>query len=452
MATSSRITALFASFALALTLGCAGEDGPQGNPGPPGPAGSQGIPGPSGPPGEAGPPGPPGMSGMGEGGTAAIPVSCLTPCHVFNGIVDQWKSSTHYASFISNLGGDEVESWTGPTTCGNCHAQDAIEQRVANNVATQAGGVVANLRHGELGYRNPTSGAYAESTYKGKSKVAQVGCETCHVTTVATDPHRTGLPYTKGSFPLRVPSGGGEGGIDQAFIEKSPDKSAVTGMPAGIGVSNTCIWCHRSRKDVTNYIGMDTALTSTNWGPHNGPQADVYSGAGGYHFAGKLYGTSTHQEKLGCIDCHMPTVAANAGLGDHSFFPQVSACQSCHANANDFDVNGGRSQTEAGLFELEKALNNAGYLTRSSAAPYQPLSSSQLTDGEFDLDKVRPGGGPDGGTLHLTPDQAGALYDYLIVARDKSRGAHNPKYTMQIMYDAYVATTGMPPTTIIRPQ
>jgi hypothetical protein len=197
---------------------------------------------------------------------------------------------------------------------------------------------------------------------------------------------------------------------------------------------------------------MDTALTSTSWGPHNGPQADMYSGAGGYHFSGKSYGTSTHQEKLGCIDCHMPSVAANAGLGDHSFFPQLSTCTSCHANAMDFDINGGRSQTELGLFEIQKALNNAGYLTRSAAAPYQPLSSSELSDGAFDLDKVRPGGGPDGGTLHLTTDQAGGLYDYLIVARDKSLGAHNPKYTRQIMYDAYFATTGMAPTTIVRPQ
>jgi hypothetical protein len=97
------------------------------------------------------------------------------------------------------------------------------------------------------------------------------------------------------------------------------------------------------------------------------------------------------------------------------------------------------------MFELQKALNNAGYLTRSSAAPYQPLSGNQLTDGEFDLDKVRPGGGPDGGTIHLTTDQAGALYDYLILARDKSLGAHNPKYTTQIMYDALFATTGMTP-------
>ena len=102
--------------------------------------------------------------------------------------------------------------------------------------------------------------------------------------------------------------------------------------------------------------------------------------------------------------------------------------------------------------ELQKALNDAGYLTRSTAAPYLPLTSAQLADGNFPLDKTRPGGGPDGGTLHLTPDQAGAVYDYLIVARDASLGAHNPKYTRQLIFDAYFAMTGLPPTTIVRPQ
>jgi hypothetical protein len=386
---------------------------------------------------------------MGDGGgMAGLPTSCLSPCHGFNGIVEQWKTSTHYSTFISNLGGEEVETWTGPTACGNCHAQDALELRVANNVATQAGGVVTNVAHGQLGYRNPTTGALAESTYNGRSKVAQVGCVTCHAVTEATDPHRTGLPYAPGAFPLRVPAGA----TDEARIEKSPDKTAVTGTNAGVGTSNTCIWCHRSRKDVTNYIGMDTVFTSAHWGPHEGPQADVYSGAGGYHFAGRSYGTSTHQEKLGCIDCHMPEVAANAMSVNHSFYPQVSACTSCHSGVTNFDVNGGRSQTRAGVFELQKALNDAGYLTRSTAAPYQPLTSAQLADGNFPLDKTRPGGAPDGGALHLTPDQAGAVYDYLIVARDASLGAHNPKYTRQLIFDAYFAITGLPPTTIVRPQ
>lgn len=441
-------TLVSVGLAFSTWLGCAGADGPAGPQGTPGPAGSQGIPGPAGPPGEAGPPGPPGMNATSDGGMAGLPTSCLSPCHGFNGIVEQWKTSTHYATFISNLGGEEVDTWTGPGPCGNCHAQDAIERRVANELGTQGGGMVTNATHGELNYRHPVSGALSEATYMGVSKVAQVGCVTCHAVTDASDPHRTGLPYTPGAFPLRVPSSA----TDEARIEKSASDMAVTGTVAGTGISNTCIWCHRSRKDVTNYIGADTLLSSRNWGPHEGPQADVYSGQGGYHYAGKSYGTSTHQEKLGCVDCHMPEVATNSMSANHSFNPQVAACTSCHSGVKNFDVNGGRSQTMAALFEFQKALNTAGYLTRSETAPYLPLSAAQLADGNFYLDKARPGSGPDGGTLHLARDQAGALYNYFILGRDASLGAHNPKYTRQLIYDSFVAVTGNPPTTTIRPQ
>jgi hypothetical protein len=390
-----------------------------------------------------------GMPGLGADGGVGLPASCLSPCHGFNGIVEQWKTSTHYSAFISNLGGDEVATWTGATACGNCHAVDALQQRVEGSLATLGDAGVTNAKNGELGYRNPANGALTEAVYKGSAKVAQVGCITCHQVTPESDPHRTGQPYTKGSFPLRVPVGA----TDQATIEKSPDKTAVTGTPAGtLGPANTCVWCHRSRKDVTNYIGADTTLTSPNWGPHEGPQADVFSGAGGYHFAGMTYGTSTHQQKLACNDCHMPNSTANGMSPNHSFYAQVSACTNCHVGATNFDISGGQSQVKAAMAELQKVLNDAGYLTRAPTAPYPALSNSELADGNFELDKTRPGGGADGGTPHLTADQAGALYNYIVVARGGALGVHNPKYVKQLIFDSYFALKGSPPTTLVRPQ
>jgi hypothetical protein len=389
-----------------------------------------------------------------EGGMAGLPASCLTPCHGFNGIVEQWKTSTHYATFIANLGSDEVATWTGAGPCGNCHAIDAIAQRVAGTVGTLADGGVVNLAKGELGYLNPANATLTEATYKGSSKVASVSCVTCHSVTNEADPHRTGQPYVAGSFPLRVPTGA----TDQPTIEKSPDKNAVTGTSAGaLGTANACVWCHRSRKDVTNYIGVDTTLTSLNWGPHEGPQADVTSGKGGYHFTGMTYdGTSKHQQALTCVDCHMNASPAQqeggATWANHSFYPQLSACTpSCHTGATSFDVNGGEGGIKLALFELQKVLNEAGYLTRGTVAPYPQLQPKELTDGHFELDKTRPGGGPDGGTAHLTADQAGALYNYLVVARGGAFGVHNPKYVKQLIFDSYFAIKSLPPTTLTRP-
>jgi hypothetical protein len=445
---------IVAASLLGLLCACTGPTGPAGAEGEAGPPGPQGAAGPAGPPGEAGPPG---MATLADGGSATIPVSCLSPCHGFYGVVAQYQSSVHFTTHLSTAGGTEAEQWTAyGSPCGNCHAIDALAVRVAGTVGTTNGGKVANLANGELQYLVPDSGALGEANYVGSAAVAMVYCTTCHAVTNANDPHRTGIPWTPGSFPLVVPTGP----TDQSFIEKSPTAGAVTGTAVSLGdggslgTSNTCAWCHKSRKDVTNYIKASNTITSTFWGPHEGPQTDVYSGAGGYHFAGKTYGQSTHQAKLQCVDCHMMDVADNSGVPDHSFDPKLAACVGCHATATNFDVNGGQSVVRAGMNELRALLNNAGYLTRSTASPYLPLQSSDLSDpaSDFSLDQTRPGGGVDGGPTVLAADQAGALYNYIILARGGALGVHNPKYSQQLIYDSIVAMGGTPAAIAIRPQ
>jgi hypothetical protein len=94
------------------------------------------------------------------------------------------------------------------------------------------------------------------------------------------------------------------------------------------------------------------------------------------------------------------------------------------------------------LTQIETTFNAAGLLTRASAAPYTPLSSTELGDGNWSQDLPVPGG-TIGGVL-LTQDQAGALYNYLVVSRGGAYGVHNPIYTAQILYDSYFAVAGMP--------
>jgi hypothetical protein len=432
---STVFTTMLAVATAFAVFDCSGPEGPAGPAGSPGGQSTQGTPGLQGP---VGPVGPMGAAVQTDGG---LPASCLSPCHGFNGIVEQWKTSTHYAAFISNLGGSEVDTWTGAGPCGNCHATDGLALRLAGQVDTVGGMSVTNLASGELGYKS-AAGAYSESTYAGNSKVASVACVTCHNVTNENDPHRTGAPYTPGSFPLRVATGKD----DQALLEKSPTVDSVVGTPAGkLATANTCVFCHKSRKDVTAFIAATNKLTSTYWGPHEGPQADVFSGAGGYHFVGKTYGTSTHQLSLTCVDCHMPDTKSNGGSPNHSFYAQLEACGGCHAGATSFDIAGGQSQIRAAMTELEKALNDAGWITRGTAAPYGPVGASSLGS-HFELDLSRPDGTP-----QLTADQAGALYNYFLIARGGALGIHNPKYVKQLIFDSYVAVTGTNPTSLIRP-
>ena len=424
------------------TQGADGTQGPKGPDGPQGPEGPDGPQGPEGPEGPEGPQGPAGDGGVTDGG---LTTGCLSPCHGFTGIVEQWKTSKHYATYIANLGGEEVATWTGDTACGNCHAMDGVEQRIAQNVHFQGTTGPLDLGHGQLSYLNSTTSKISESTYAGVSTVAVVHCTTCHEVTAATDPHVTGEAYVPGSFPLRVPSSAG----DQVLLEKSSAAGVSDGTQAGeYNKGNACVFCHKSRKDPTNYITATVNVTSTHWGPHEGPQSDVYTGKGGYHYPNLVYKSSTHQSFTnGCVDCHMPSVATNAGIGNHSFYPQLSACQKagCHVNATNFDVIGGQSAMKAGIQELRVALNSAGWLTRSETAPYVPLTAAQLGDQQFAEDLTLPANG-------LTAVQAGALYNYLLLARGAGGGVHNPVYVRELIYDSVKAITGSAPATIpIRP-
>jgi hypothetical protein len=428
--------------------GEAGVSGPKGDKGDPGDRGATGTRGKDGGTGLAGKDGVPGLSADGggfvlpEGGLTA---SCLSPCHGFTGIVEQWKASTHYATFIANLGGEEVATWTGPTACGNCHAIDGISYRAQNAVGFVGTTGPAHAANGQINYLASTTNKVMESTYTGSASVAVVHCTTCHKIDATNDPHRTGKNYTAGTFPLQAPSGPN----DQAIIEKSSAAGVSDGTVGGLyGRGNACIWCHKSRKDVTNYItATNNNLSSVRWGPHEGPQSDIYTGKGGYHYTGKTYKTSSHQAfKNGCLDCHMPGVASNMGVGNHSFAPQLSTCQKsgCHATATDFNVIGAQATMKAGIQELRVALNDAGYLTRSAAAPYAPLSATDLADQAFQTDLVFPG-------QSVSGDIAGALYNYLLLARGSAGGVHNPVYVRELIFDSMAALGKTVNTIPVRP-
>ncbi|HEY8076666.1 MAG TPA: hypothetical protein VIF62_21220, partial [Labilithrix sp.] len=359
---------------------------------------------------------------------------CMSPCHGFNGIVDQWKTSTHYVGVIPN--NDEVPTWTGPGPCGNCHASDGLPNRLAG-VVTPTDGGPPGLARGQTEYL--AGGAVKEIAYAGQSNVAVIGCTTCHAVDATNDPHVTGALYMPGTFALRVP----HGATDEALIEKSPAPGAVTGTPAGAWQqSNTCVFCHKSRKDVTNTITATTNISNGFWGPHEGPHSDIFSGVGGYHYASQTYRSSTHQQLSGCSACHMPKVAANHDYPDHSMVVHTASCTgaSCHAGATSFDVGGGQGVVKAALGEMQALLNGLGVLSRASAAPYDPLAPADLADGRYDLDRTRAG--------TLTDAQAGALYNYLLIARGSAWGVHNPIYVKELLYDSIFALKGAPPNVI----
>ncbi len=468
MSRALTVTQLAIAIAAAAFVGaCAGETGPKGDPGnagPPGPPGSggeTGLTGDPGPVGEAGPPGAPSDAGAGvPDGTANV--SCLAPCHDINGgILDQWKNTKH-ALMAANAA--EQPAWISQLNpCGNCHAKDALAGRVAKTVG---GGTPTSVDQGQLNYA-ADGGVVTEALYAGTATTGIVQCTTCHAFDDTNNPHSTGKAYVAYSAPLRVSK-------DAAFksvIEKSPaGATAPVGQPAGAyGRGNTCIFCHKSRKDVTFYITADAAgvgtnkITSAFWGPHDGPQSDVYTALGAYEWttdvftAPNTYTRNHPHTKLvdGCVDCHMSTLGAAAGsVPDHSMVPRLTTCSRCHANSTSYDHSGGQTRVKSLLAELETlldgcsnpgtpasctAMTGPGLLTRASSTPagvYPPgLQPSERIDGSFELDVARTYATP----AKLTADAAGALYNYFVMARGSAWGVHNPTYVQEVLYDSILA-------------
>ena len=50
--------------------------------------------------------------------------------------------------------------------------------------------------------------------------------------------------------------------------------------------------------------------------------------------------------------------------------------------------------------------------------------------------------------LSLTKDEAGALYNYMLVGHGKDRGTHNPKYAKQLLWDSILLLKGSNPAFI----
>jgi hypothetical protein len=302
--------------------------------------------GPAGPAGSAGPQGPPGPAGVAP---AAADLSC-TGCHndttLIAGKEAAWGESLHGTGEAFLRGTD--------AGCAGCHSGGAFSAMVAAGLTPDTV---------EAGDPNPT----------------RQDCRTCH------EIHTT---YTEADWALET--------TDPVAL------FAVEGSTYDGGMGNLCANCHQPRRSFpAAENGLITGISS-HWGPHHGPQSAMLLGVAG---AGAEGSPSTHYSAVDntCVGCHV-------GEGDnHAFEPNVAACQACHADAENFDINGVQTEVQAKLDELGTALVAAGVL------------SDITVDGHP--------------TVTEAPENiALALYNWLYIAHeDKSLGVHNPAYTMALL-------------------
>jgi hypothetical protein len=183
---------------------------------------------------------------------------------------------------------------------------------------------------------------------------------------------------------------------------------AIEGASFDGGQGNLCANCHQPRRAFPEAENGVITGINTHWGPHHGPQSAMLLGVAGAGAEGK---PSTHYLSVEntCVGCHMGENAS------HTFEPDIAVCQACHADAENFDINGVQTEIQAELDRLGTALVAAGVL------------SDITVDGHPTVTEA-----PEG--------VATALYNWLYIAHeDKSLGVHNPAYTKALLEASFAA-------------
>ncbi len=112
-----------------------------------------------------------------------------------------------------------------------------------------------------------------------------------------------------------------------------------------------------------------------------------------------------------CVACHMGEEY------NHTYEPKVERCQACHADAENFDMNGTQTEVEGKLEELKTMFIDKGMLNPDSGL-WNASSSAPL----------------------VVPEAvAQAMWNYKFAEEDQSMGVHNSAYT-RAMLDAALET------------
>ena len=309
---------------------------------------------------------------------------CFT-CHGDDGYLLQAKGEWQNSVHASGLTID----YTNRSSCGECHFHEGFV---------------------DLMETGTTNAPYEQ--------VSAIGCFTCHT------------PHTTGDLSLRT---------------EDPVELA-DGEIYDYNESNLCANCHKARRDPSS-IGDDFNVTSSHWGPHHGPQADMINGTLGYEFDSYDYTNTNHGNAVQkvCIDCHMANPAQHSGygVGGHSFnmadeegSENSGVCTNCHASAEELDWTADADYDGDGTTE--------GYQTEIDGL-IDSLAVLLLAQGVLGGDAV-DGYHPNSGVID-SAGVAGALWNFIYIAiEDKSHGIHNFNYTYGLLRSSidYVATQPVP--------
>jgi formate-dependent nitrite reductase cytochrome c552 subunit len=297
----------------------------------------------------------------------------------------------------------------GTASCMNCHTDDYTMVSYIRAIQTEYtyshhANAATFVRRGSessptCGHCHTTEG-YQHFVATGEEidveTSSPIGCFACHA------------PHTNEDFSLRKQGPTAMWTSDEVF-----DKAEA----------NTCAMCHQARPPVPAIENIATPITSSRWGPHHSPQANVLAGLGAYEFDGP-YSTNHGHNNIanGCVNCHMAEVAQDALAGGHTFAINYETssgtrvnskgCVACHGDLTDAQlttkVDDAQEEFEEGLHALRDALIALGWVQANG-------------------EQVIPANIP------ATADARGAIWNYFLLDFDLSISIHNPAFAEDVL-------------------
>jgi len=321
-----------------------------------------GCEGPMGPPGPAGSDGTNGLDGS-NGNSLATCFECHSDAS-FLQLGSEYVQSGHKAGLYVDYAG-------GRASCAKCHGKQGFIEFAVNGTVD-----------GDI--EDP----------------AAIDCTTCHVVHPQAFALRLSGPVTL-------------------------ESDAGTSLDFGDN-SNLCANCHQSRRAEPNVEAPadSFSITSTHYGPHHGPQANVLGGVGFAEIAGSspYPASSLHlSQGVTCVTCHMAAYVGNQG--GHTWAPALAACNGCHLMQDtDFDHGGFRTATQVKLDTLRDLLVGLGVVEYVAADDaYEPVV------GKYPM------------------LQAQAYFNWIGLEEDRSLGVHNPGYVDALLDNTIEALTPATP-------
>jgi hypothetical protein len=301
----------------------------------------------------------------------------------------------------------------GNATCTQCHTGDVMLygkqlQYATSGHATlpdfERNGTSCAICHTHQGFleRLPTN-AYA--TAATIPDPVPANCRTCHMI------HDT---YTSADYALRATT-------------PFPLYQAGTTVDLGAQAGNLCARCHQMRKiSPMPVIGGDPVkVTSSRYGTHHSPVAQIAAGTGLFEFSGSadiaggafVHGDPDYNPGV-CAGCHMAE-AFGTQAGGHTLWMEydyhgstvenVAGCNAvgCHKTVEDFDHWNVKPEIVQLLADLDVELTRLG---------------------------IRKGGDDFYAVAGTFPaDVAAAFINWQTISEDKSGGLHNPPYARNVL-------------------